>query len=253
MSTCLDLTGVLHRTVHVANIEEGLEEDLARTLAARAGAVEKWARGLHSTNNPAAGGDMTTLTIVFASLDSVTTALTFNRLMFAGKRLLVWQANKDKPQELLALEYKPETAVSEEEKAAAEERRRRFEAILTELNKAEGARLMGGDGAVRDDVDLSRGVMSEAQRAAFLKEHAYRQAVALQLVTEQANAQMAEVKRSLTAEIEAVRTGRVLPKVDAAAEEAEFDASQLVEISKKRPRGVARGAPVTAAAVRYDS
>lgn len=229
VTTSLDLVGVLHRTVHITNIADGMEEDVARLMATRAGRVDRWARGLHSTGNSAVG-DMSTITMVFASLDSITTALGFNGLPLAGRKLLVWQANKDKPQELLALEYKPQA--SAEDAAAAAEREQRVQEILASLRADREDDVRRGKAA--GDLDLSKSVMSEAEREAFLKEHAYRQAVALVVLTRQANLELQRTKDELLAEIQRTR-------------------ASARGTDGKEARGVEPGARIVAAPVRFAS
>ena len=243
MQTSLDLSGVKHRTVHVANIQEGMEEDVAQLLATRAGTVERWARASVALQD---SSDMSTVTIVFASLDSVTTALQFNNLPFAGKRLLVWQGNKDKPRELLALEYKPAAEEGEDAEAAAE-RERRVKQILEQLRADVGQRTE----ETRDDIDVSHAMMTEAERAAFLKQHTYRQAVALTLVTEAYNETLEARKRELEDELadaQAFLDGKPRRK---AGDDAPIDLGAMQEIGRKR--GVDPGAPVHAKPVRFDS
>uniref|UniRef100_A0A7S1LVW7 Uncharacterized protein n=1 Tax=Neobodo designis TaxID=312471 RepID=A0A7S1LVW7_NEODS len=244
MQTSLDLTGVKHRTVHVANIQEGMEEDVAQLLAARAGPVERWARASLALQD---ASDMCTLTIVFESLDAVTTALQFNNLPFAGKRLLVWQGNKDKPRELLALEYKP-SAEEQEDAAAAAEREERVKTILEQLRSDAGQRAQ--DARERDETDVSHAIMTEAERAAFLKLHAYRQAAALSILTEAHNDALEAQKREMEeeiADIQAFLDGKPRRR---AGDDAPIDISGVQEIGRKR--GVDPGAPVTAKPVRFD-
>jgi hypothetical protein len=245
MQTSLDLTGVKHRTVHVANIEEGMEEDVAQLMAARAGPVERWARASVAMQDST---DMSTVTIVFASLDAVTTALSFDRLPFAGKSLLVWQANKDKPREMLALEYRP----PEEDAEAAAEREKRVKEILDQLRTSTTERT--DDLKRRGEADVSHAIMSEAERAAFLKQNAYRQAVALRILTAQQNEALEAQRRRLEEEVADVQgylDGKPRRKVPEA--DTPIDVSTLQEIGRRRPRGVEPGAPVTAKPVRFDS
>jgi hypothetical protein len=234
IASSLDLAGVLHRTVHIANIEEGMEENVAQLMAARAGPVDKWARGVHATG---AAGDLSTVTIVFTSMDSVSVALRFNHLPFAGKRLLVWQANKEKPQELLALEYKPP---SEEDQAATEERAKRIRDILADLGS--GGKRIYEDRRARGDVNLSNIIMSEEERAAFLKEHAYRQAVALLDVTRHHVAAMREELDAIYAELHSMDRGPQPLTV----------APTPTLLPPTLPRGLTPGAVVRAQPVLFD-
>ena len=238
--TSLNLAGVLHRTIHIANIEDGMEESVAQLMVARAGRVERWARGIHTVDGGGGAGaqDLSTVTLVFASIDSVTTALRFNRLPFAGRTLLVWQANKDKPPELLALEYKGPTQ-SPEEIAEAAARVQQVRSLLEELRKQ--GRDKVDDAKARGDFDMSRTVMTAEQRDAFLKEHAFRQAVALTLMTR-------ERTTALLGEIAALEEELVLQNAPPVTTDPRL---LLRTLPMRIPGGIAAGAPVRAEPVLF--
>lgn len=85
----LDLVGKLHRTVYITNCPEDSQEDLVYMMLKRCGAIEAW---------DAVDGRVT---VVFASMNSVSNALTFHGLSFADltKKICVWKATDPPPAE----------------------------------------------------------------------------------------------------------------------------------------------------------
>ncbi|EPY29239.1 hypothetical protein STCU_04655 [Strigomonas culicis] len=83
----LDLVGKLHRTVYVCDCAEDAREDLVRLMMQRCGAVEAW--------------DVVEdrVVVVLASINSLSTALSFNGMSFVdlSKKIIVWKATEAPP------------------------------------------------------------------------------------------------------------------------------------------------------------
>lgn len=178
--TSLDLLGRLHRTVYVAECVEDGYEDLLRLMQSRCGAVEAWDVIRESGR----------VVVVFQSMNSVSSALSFNGLSFVDltKRLLVWKATDPPPaalqQQQLAIAGGGGAPTSPEDEA---ERQARREARHQRKAAAQEAL---GDGLEQFSYD------NPAVREAKLRELCYRQMVALNVLTASA---IAEEKRALEA------------------------------------------------------
>ena len=183
------LAGVLHRTIHVANLADGTEEDAASMLAQRCGAVERWTRDVHDTDT-----DDVTLTIVFETMSSLATALQFDGMTFAGKKLAVWVANRPKPAAMLAIEQKAKNNTAAQTAARAdiaeedpEETQRKADAVKAALASLRGYQdrlKMGTAGGPLSSVP-KRAVQlfSAEEKDTFLADHTVRQCRALTEIT----------------------------------------------------------------------
>ena len=183
------LAGVLHRTIHVANLADGTEEDAASMLAQRCGAVERWTRDVHDTDT-----DDVTLTIVYETMSSLATALQFDGMTFAGKKLAVWVANRPKPAAMLAIEQKAKNNTAAQTAARAdiaeedpEEMQRKADAVKAALASLRGYQdrlKMGTAGGPLSSVP-KRAVQlfSAEEKETFLADHTVRQCRALTEIT----------------------------------------------------------------------
>ncbi|KAH9577679.1 hypothetical protein LSM04_006212 [Trypanosoma melophagium] len=141
----LDLVGRLHRTVYIDGCPPAVRDDLLRLLVAKCGPIDGWD----------AAGER--LVVVFRSVNSISTAVTFNGTAFGdlASRLLLWVATDPPPagvaQQLTitAAGMSTETSATsnnngnnstgtgprtaEEIKAAREAREKRLAAIRSEL------------------------------------------------------------------------------------------------------------------------
>ncbi|RNF27163.1 uncharacterized protein Tco025E_00600 [Trypanosoma conorhini] len=127
----LDLVGKLHRTVYIEGCPSTVREDLLRLLVTKCGAIEGW--------------DVTgeRLIVVFSSMNSISTAITFNGTAFGDltSKLFLWVATESPPagvaQQLAIADggsgTKGGPRSAEELKSAREAREKRLAAIRSEL------------------------------------------------------------------------------------------------------------------------
>lgn len=83
----LDLVGKLHRTVYICDCAEDAREDLVRLMLQRCGAIE----ALDVVEDR--------IIVIFASMNSLSTALSFNGMSFVdlSKKIIVWKATESPP------------------------------------------------------------------------------------------------------------------------------------------------------------
>ncbi|EAN76287.1 uncharacterized protein TEOVI_000045000 [Trypanosoma equiperdum] len=121
----LDLVGKLHRTIYVDGCPSAFYEDFVRLLATKCGPIEGW--------------DVADrLIVIFSSLNSVSTALTFSGTAFGDltSSVTVWVANQPPPPNVVqqvAITSGGNGKAIEEAKAAKEARERRLATIRAEL------------------------------------------------------------------------------------------------------------------------
>ncbi|RNF12346.1 hypothetical protein TraAM80_00357 [Trypanosoma rangeli] len=127
----LDLVGKLHRTVYIEGCPSTVREDLLRLLVTKCGAIEGW--------------DVTgeRLIVVFRSMNSISTAITFNGTAFGDltSKLFLWVATESPPagvaQQLAIADgsgaARGGSRTAEELKSARERREKRLAAIRSEL------------------------------------------------------------------------------------------------------------------------
>ncbi|KAF5222472.1 hypothetical protein TcYC6_0087040 [Trypanosoma cruzi] len=127
----LDLVGKLHRTVYIEGCPSTVREDLLRLLVTKCGIIEGW--DLMGER----------LIVVFSSMNSISTAITFNGTAFGDltSKLFLWVATESPPagvtQQMAIADRGDGTGgaphSAEELKSAREARERRLAAIRSEL------------------------------------------------------------------------------------------------------------------------
>lgn len=157
----LDLVGKLHRTVYVAQCVEDAREDFVQLLMQKCGAVDGW----DVLDNR--------IVVVFQSMNSVSTALTFSGMSFVDltSKIVVWKATEAPPAALISQQLS--IAGRDLEKEEAERQTRR--AIRLQRRAAFQA-------ALGDDLDVSDYTKPE-MREQQLKGLCYRQLKALCIIT----------------------------------------------------------------------
>ncbi|CAD2221341.1 hypothetical protein AGDE_00742 [Angomonas deanei] len=126
----LDLVGKLHRTIYITNVGADDVEDLVQLMLARCGAVEAW------------DYDGDRATVVFQSMNSMSTALAFDGMTFVdlSRRIVVWKASDPPPPEATSqLRISAPATTAPVDEAELEERRavrRERVAALAELMDA---------------------------------------------------------------------------------------------------------------------
>lgn len=210
------LAGVAHRAVHVANLDEDHVDDLMRTVLARCGEVATWWRGAEAVEE-ADRTRLVQLTLVFKTVDSVSSALHLKGLNFMGRPLLIWLANSaEPPKQLLAIAGPAGAAAAAEREAAAAKKARDY-APVDEERIRRVADLVRGmhDAALRRETEQAGALLPAAEltdedRRNFLTQHAVRQARALAVLTadhiQKRRVEMAALRLRLTQ-----LAGRVVP------------------------------------------
>ena len=181
------LVGVAHRAIHVANVDEDNVQAVFEFIGRRCGGeegVERWWREA-DVSEQSDGSRLVTLTIVFASQNSVSSALMCNHLPFMGRPLLVWLTNQsEKPKALLAIMGPGDAAAAAaaaepEDPGVSQERIDRVKGLLAQL-KAKAVQKE----SEKVDAMMPASEMTDADRRAFYASHAVRQARALTALTQ---------------------------------------------------------------------